>query len=94
MNVKIRYSFCAFETKTENIWSSTVDKKYFCEKLKGKQTSTCLEICFGDFRCSAVEVSHLKMASNELNSLRKTFSINIMTFSLALETLRSSDFLF
>ena len=39
------------------------------------------------FRCSAVQVSRLKMSSNEFNSLRKTFDIKIMTFPPALETL-------
>ena len=40
-----------------------------------------------DFRCSAIEVSCLKMASNEFKSLRKTFGIKIMSFSPVLETL-------
>ena len=61
-------------------------KKIF-PPTKGKQTSTCLEIRFCDFRCSAVEVSRLNMASNEFDSLRKTFDIKIMTFPPALETL-------
>ena len=55
--------------------------------IKGKQ-ALCLQIRFCDFRCSAVEVSRLKMASNEFNSLRKTFDNKIMTFpSSAVETL-------
>ena len=70
--------------KMENVCSLAVGKTKF-PQVKGKQTSTCLEIFFCDFRCSAVEVSCLKMALNEFNSLRKTFSIEIMTFSLALE---------
>ena len=60
--------------------------------IKGKQTSTCLDICFCDFRCSgslsgSVEVSRLKMASNKFNSLWKTFNIKIMTFSPVLKML-------
>ena len=54
--------------------------------MKGKQTALCLKIHFCDFRCRAVEVSRLKMASNEFNSLRKTDN-KIMTFPSALETL-------
>ena len=48
--------------------SSAIGIKIFLP-IKGKQTSTCFEIRFCDFCCSAVEVSHLTMASNELNSL-------------------------
>jgi len=84
MNDKIPCSFCSVEMKTENVWSLAVGKKKFLP-VKGKQTSTCLEICFCDFRCSAVEVSCLKMALNEFNSLRKTFGIDIMNFSPSLE---------
>ena len=54
--------------------------------IKGKQTVQSLEIHFCDFRCGAVEVSRLKMASNEFNSLRETFDNKIMTFPSALET--------
>ena len=54
--------------------------------IKGKQTAQSLEIHFCDFCCRAVEVSHLKMASNEFNSLRKTSDNKIMTFPSALET--------
>ena len=39
--------------------------------LKSKQTSTCLEIHFCNFRCRAVQVSQLKMTSNELLVLEK-----------------------
>ena len=48
---------------------------------KGKQTSSCLEICFCEFCWSAVEVSCLKMVSNEFNSLRKTLDIKIESYS-------------
>ena len=54
-------------------------KKIFLP-IKGKQTSTCFEIHFCDFCCSAVEVSLLTMASNEFNSLRKTFDVNPRTY--------------
>ena len=47
---------------------------------KGKQTSTCFEIHFHEFRGSAVEVSHLNMALNEFNSLRKTFNVKSYDF--------------
>ena len=40
---------------------NVVGKKIF-PPIKGKQTSTCLEICSCGSRCSAVEVSCLKMA--------------------------------
>ena len=40
-----------------------------------------------DFRCSAVEVTCLKMASNKFKSLRKTFGVKIMSFSPVLEML-------
>ena len=61
-------------------------KKYFRRKKVNKQ-ALCLQIRFCDFRCSTAEVSRLKMASNEFNSLRKTFDNKIMTFPSALETL-------
>ena len=41
-NNKIPSSFCAFEMKMQNAWSSTVGKKV--PLIKNKQTSTCLEI--------------------------------------------------
>jgi len=53
--------------------------------IKGKQTAQSLEIHFCDFCCRAVEVSRVKMASNEFNSLRKTFADKIVTFPSALE---------
>ena len=59
----------------------------FPDGLCLKQTCTCLEIQFCDFHCSALEVSRLKMALIEFNSLRKTFDIKIMTFSPVLEML-------
>ena len=57
-NDKIPCSFCTFEMKTENVWLSAVGETIF-PPIKGKQTSTCLEIRFCIFRCSAVEVSAL-----------------------------------
>ena len=54
-NNKIPCSFCTFETKTENVWSSDIAKKIF-PPIKGKQTSTCLEIRFCDFPCSEVPI--------------------------------------
>ena len=41
-NNKIPTSFCAFETKMQNVWSLTLGKKV--PLIKNKQTSTCLEI--------------------------------------------------
>ena len=83
---KISYSFRTFEMKTLNIWSSAEAKKII-PPIKDKQTSTCLEIHFCYFHCSVVEVSYLKMVSNEFNSLQNTFAIKIMTFPSALEML-------
>ena len=71
---------------TENVWSSATGKKIFLP-IKGKKTALCLEIRFCDFRCRAVEVSCLKMALNEFNSVRKTFDNKILTFPSVLETL-------
>ena len=75
-NNKIPCSFCTFETKKENFQLSAVRKKIF-PTTKGKQTSTCLQIRFCDFRCSAVEVSRLKMQGHPTTifgriSVRKT----------------------
>ena len=66
---------------------SAVGKKKIIPQIKGKQTSTCLEIRFCYFHCSAVQVSSLKTVSNEFNSLQKTFAIKITTFPSVLEML-------
>ena len=71
-NNKIPCSFYTFETKTENVWLSAVGKE-ICLLIKGKQTSTCLEIRYGDFHCSAIEVSHPKMG--RINKLLVVFEI-------------------
>ena len=63
----------------ETVWSSAIGKKIFLP-IKGKQTSSCFEICFCGFFCSAVEISRLTMVSNEFNSLRKTFDANPQTY--------------
>ena len=47
--------------------SSAIGKVLF-PSTKGKQTSTCLE-SFCDLPCSALEVSRVKTALNEFNSL-------------------------
>ena len=74
------------EMTTENVWSSAKGKKIL-PTIKGKRAALCLEIRFCDFRCWVVEVSRLKMALNELNSLRKNFDNQIMTFPSTLEML-------
>ena len=53
--------------------------------INGKHTALCLEICFCDFSCRAVEVCCLKLVSNEFNGLLKYFDNEIMTFPSALE---------
>ena len=42
-----------------------------------------------NFRITAVEVSRLKMVSNEFNSLRKNFDDKIMTFLFSVANVRS-----
>ena len=54
----------------ENGSLTAIGKNIF-PPIKGEHTALCLEICFCDFHCRAVEVSRLKMASNEFNSLRE-----------------------
>ena len=61
-------------------------KTFGIRPIKGKKTSTCLEIHFCDFRCSAVEVPCLKWHRMNLIGLCKTFSIKVMTFTPVLET--------
>ena len=75
-----------YEMTTENVWSSAIAKKIL-PMIKGKRAALCLEIRFCDFCCRVAEVSHLEMASNEFNSLRKNFDNKIMTFPSTLETL-------
>jgi len=84
-NNKIPSSFCPFGTNKKRLVVNRRQKNISADE--GKQTSTFLEIHFYNFCCSAVEVSRLKMALNEFNSLRKTSSIKTMTFLPALETL-------
>ena len=69
--------------KVKSLDVSRRQKKIF-PPIKGK---ACLEISFCYFHCSAVEVSCLKMVSNEFNSLSKTFAIKIVTFPSTLEML-------
>ena len=86
-NNKIPCSFCTLKRQRKTFaWSSAICKKVF-PPIKGKHTAACLEIRLCEFHCKAVEVSRLKMALNEFNSLWKTFDNKIMTFRSALETL-------
>ena len=73
-----------FEMTTENVRSSAKCKKTF-PLIRGKHTALYLEIRFCDFRCREVEVPHVKMVSNEFNSLRKNVDNKIMTFPSGLE---------
>ena len=74
------------EMTTENVWSSAKGKKIL-PTIKGKCAALCLEIRFCDFCCRVVEVSRLKMASNEYNSLWKNFDNKIMAFPSTFKTL-------
>ena len=83
---KQRNSLLILHFWNENVKSLVVSRKQkkIFPPIKGK---ACLEISFCYFHCSAVEVSCLKMVSNEFNSLSKTFAIKIVTFPSTLEML-------
>ena len=87
-NNKIPCSFCTLKWQRKTFaWSSAICKKVFL-LIEGKHTAACREIHLCEFHCRAVEVSRLKMALNEFNSLWKTFDNKIMT-SFSIRNVRS-----